>query len=270
MNKCRVIVTTSGKGGVGKTTTSASIALGLAKEGKKVCAIDFDIGLRNLDLVCGLENRVVYDLITVIRNECTVNQALIRHKLSNNFYIIAASQTRDKDALDIEGVGRVIDELKNMGFEYIICDSPAGIEKGAMTALYYAHEAIIVTNPEISSVRDSDRIIGLLNSKSRASEKGDEEVKRHLLITRYDEKQSKKGSHMSKDDICEILGFEKPIGIIPNDENVIKQSNSGIPVIDGDTAAARAYKDVVQHILGNDVGLKIHKNRSFFKKLFGG
>lgn len=270
MNECRIIVTTSGKGGVGKTTTSASIAFGLAKAGKKTCAIDFDIGLRNLDLVCGLERRVVYDLITAIRGECSVKQALIRHKSNENFYIIAASQTKDKNALDIEGVGRVIEELKGMGFDYIICDSPAGIEKGAMTALYYAHEALIVTNPEISSVRDSDRIIGLLNSKTRASENGDQEIKRHLLITRYNEKQSNKGSHLSKSQICEVLGFDNPIGIIPEDGNVIELSNSGAPVIDSNTAAAKAYKDVVQRLLGNDVELKIYQNSSFLKKLFGG
>ena len=270
MKECRVIVITSGKGGVGKTTTSASIAFGLAKAGKKTCAIDFDIGLRNLDLVCGLERRVVYDLISIIQGECSVKQALIRHKTNENFHIIAASQTKDKNALDIDGVGRMIEELKEMGFEYIICDSPAGIEKGAMTALYYAHEAIIVTNPEISSVRDSDRIIGLLNSKTRASENGEDEIKRHLLITRYNEKQSNRGSNMSKEDICEILGFKKPIGIITEDKNVIELSNNGSPVIDSNTAAAKAYKDVIQRLLGNDVGLKIYQNSGFFKKLFGG
>src|SRR4051812_27069485 len=168
----KVIVITSGKGGVGKTTTSANIAAGLALKGKKTVAIDFDVGLRNLDLVMGVERRVVYDLVNVVKSEAKLQQALIKDKRVENLYVLPASQTRDKDALDFEGVGQVIEQLKGLGFEYIICDSPAGIEKGAQMAMYYADEAIVVTNPEVSSVRDSDRVIGLLNSKTSRAEVG--------------------------------------------------------------------------------------------------
>ena len=180
----KVIVVTSGKGGVGKTTTSASIAAGMAMQGFKTVAIDFDVGLRNLDLIMGCERRVVYDLVNVVKGEATLRQALIHDKRLENLFVLPASQTRDKDALDLEGVGRVIDELKELGFDYILCDSPAGIEKGAQMAMYYADEAIVVTNPEVSSVRDSDRILGLLDAKTRKAELG-VPMKSHLLVTRY-------------------------------------------------------------------------------------
>src|SRR5215475_9143416 len=189
----KVIVITSGKGGVGKTTTSANVAAGLALKGKKAVAIDFDVGLRNLDLVMGCERRVVYDFVNVIKNEAKLAQALIKDKRLENLYVLPASQTRDKEALDPEGVGRVIEELKTMDFEYIICDSPAGIEKGAQMAMYFADEAIVVTNPEVSSVRDSDRVLGLLSAKTSRAEKGGEPIKTHLLLTRYAPAQVAKG-----------------------------------------------------------------------------
>ena len=179
-----VIVVTSGKGGVGKTTTSAAIAAGLAMRGKKTVVIDFDVGLRNLDLIMGCERRVVFDFINVINGDAQLNQALIRDKRVDTLYIFPTSQTRDKDALKRDGVEKVMDELKRT-FDYVVCDSPAGIEHGALTALYFADSAIIVTNPEVSSVRDSDRIIGLLAAKSRRAERGEEPVKEHLLLTRY-------------------------------------------------------------------------------------
>ena len=189
----KIIVVTSGKGGVGKTTTSASIASGLALRGHKTCVIDFDVGLRNLDLIMGCERRVVYDLINVIQKEATLNQALIKDKHCDNLYILPASQTRDKEALSKAGVERILAELiQSLRFEYIICDSPAGIETGALMALYFADEAIITTNPEVSSVRDSDRILGILQSKSRKAERG-QAVKEHLLITRYSPERVAKG-----------------------------------------------------------------------------
>jgi septum site-determining protein MinD len=180
----KVVVVTSGKGGVGKTTTTANIATGLALKGFKTVAIDFDVGLRNLDLVLGCERRVVYDFVNVLKGEAKLHTALIKDKRIENLYVLAASQTRDKDALDQEGVGRVIKELKEMGFDYIICDSPAGIEKGAQMAMYFADEAIVVCNPEVSSVRDADRVIGLLAAKTNRAE-SNTPPKTHLLLTRY-------------------------------------------------------------------------------------
>lgn len=183
----RIIVVTSGKGGVGKTTSSAAIASGLALRGKKTAVIDFDIGLRNLDLIMGCERRVVYDFVNVINGEANLNQALIKDKRTDNLFVLPASQTRDKDALSKEGVERVLKDLGEMGFDFVICDSPAGIETGALMALYFADEAIVTTNPEVSSVRDSDRILGILDSKSRRAEQGQEPVKQHLLLTRYNQ-----------------------------------------------------------------------------------
>lgn len=202
----KVIVVTSGKGGVGKTTSSAAISTGIAMQGHKTAVIDFDVGLRNLDLIMGVERRVVYDLINVINGEANLNQALIRDKRVDNLYILPASQTRDKDALHIDGVRKVIEDLKAMDFEYIICDSPAGIESGAQLAMYFADEAIIVTNPEVSSVRDSDRILGLLASKTKAAEDG-QRIREHLLLTRYSPTRVEKGEMLSVDDVLEILSM---------------------------------------------------------------
>src|SRR5215468_945991 len=266
----KVVVITSGKGGVGKTTTSANVATGLALQGHKTVAIDFDVGLRNLDLVMGCERRVVYDFVNVIRNEAKLHQALIRDKRVETLYVLPASQTRDKDALEPDGVGRVIDELKQMGFDYIICDSPAGIEKGAQMAMYFADEAIVVTNPEVSSVRDSDRVIGLLNSKTSRAETG-EGIKIHLLLTRYSPAQVTKGEMLSVEDVLELLGIPF-LGVIPESKAVLLASNKGTPVIlDEMTEVAQAYLDVVYRFLGEDRPHRFLKEekKGFFKRLFG-
>jgi len=226
----KIVVVTSGKGGVGKTTTSASFATGLAMRGHKTCVIDFDVGLRNLDLIMGVERRVVYDLINVINDEIKLTQALIKDKQLDKLYILAASQTRDKDALKQEGVERVLNELKEMEFDYIVCDSPAGIETGALMAMHYADEALVVTNPEVSSVRDSDRILGMLSSKTKRAIEGAEPVKEHLLITRYNPNRVEGGQMLSLDDIHEILRTPL-IGVIPESESVLQASNQGTPAI---------------------------------------
>ncbi|MFW9609804.1 MAG: septum site-determining protein MinD [Aquaspirillum sp.] len=267
----RIIVITSGKGGVGKTTTSASFAAGLALRGHKTVVIDFDVGLRNLDLIMGCERRVVYDIINVINNESSLNQSLIKDKHCDNLYILPASQTRDKDALTLEGVERVINELAK-DFEYIVCDSPAGIEKGALTALYFADEAIVVTNPEVASVRDSDRILGLLASKSRRAIENLEPIREHLLVTRYAPERVEKGEMLSVNDVKEILRIPF-IGVIPESQAVLQASNSGTPVIHVNGAdASDAYKDVVARFLGEDRPhrfLDVQKV-GLLKRLFGG
>jgi septum site-determining protein MinD len=267
-----IIVVTSGKGGVGKTTTSASLACGLARRGKKVAVIDFDIGLRNLDLIMGCERRVVYDFVNVIHGDCTLKQALIKDKRIDTLYILAASQTRDKDALNIEGVRRVFDELIADGFDYILCDSPAGIEKGAHLAMYYADRAIVVVNPEVSSVRDSDRILGLLSSKTHRAEKGDSKVKEHLLLTRYSPRRVGTGEMMSVDDVKEILGIDV-IGVIPESPDVLSASNAGTPVIlNAESDVADAYEDAVKRLLGEDLPLRFlqEPKRGLLARMFGG
>ena len=266
----RIVVVTSGKGGVGKTTTSAAIATGLAQQGKKTVVIDFDVGLRNLDLVMGCERRVVYDLINVIKEESTLNQALIKDKNLENLRILPASQTRDKDALTQDGLKKVFDQLKDQ-CDFIVCDSPAGIEKGALSALYFADEAIITTNPEVSSVRDSDRILGILHSKSRRAELGKDPVKEHLLVTRYDPDRVVKGEMLDVNDIIEILAIPL-LGIIPESKAVLKASNQGVPVIHmQDSDAGQAYKDTVARFLGEDLPHRFTKpqKKSFFRRVFG-
>lgn len=268
----KVIVVTSGKGGVGKTTTSASLSTGLALKGHKTVVIDFDVGLRNLDLIMGVERRVVYDFVNVINGESTLTQALIKDKNVNNLYILPTSQTRDKDALTTEGVERIINELKGMGFEYIICDSPAGIERGALMALYFADEAVITTNPEVSSVRDSDRILGILASKSRRAEKGLEPVKEHLVITRYNPERVQSGEMLSVEDVIEILSIAL-LGVIPESQGVLTASNNGHPVIlNSDDKAGQAYSDLVERLLGHEVPHRFLdvKRKGLFGKLFGG
>ena len=267
----KVVVITSGKGGVGKTTTSANVATGIAQQGIKTVAIDFDVGLRNLDLVMGCERRVVYDFVNVIRNEAKLHQALIKDKRVDNLFVLPASQTRDKDALDPEGVGKVIDELKNMGFEYIICDSPAGIEKGAQMAMYFADEAIVVTNPEVSSVRDSDRVLGLLNAKTSRAELGGSPIRSHLLLTRYAPAMVKKGEMLSVADVLELLGIPL-LGVIPESKAVLQSSNKGTPaILDETTDVAQAYLDVVSRFLGQDREHRFiqEEKRSFLGRLFG-
>src|SRR5262245_27560078 len=210
----RVTVITSGKGGVGKTTTAAALATGLSLHGHKTVVIDFDVGLRNLDLVMGCERRVVYDLVNVVKGEASVRQALIKDKRIEELYVLPASQTRDKDALELDGIGAALDELSAMGFEHIICDSPAGIEKGAQCAMFFADEAVVVTNPEVSSVRDSDRIIGMLDAKTQRAMRNESPVKCHLLITRYSPKRAAAGEMLKVEDVLELLGIEL-IGVIP-------------------------------------------------------
>jgi len=270
-NASKVVVVTSGKGGVGKTTTSANISTGIALQGKKTVAIDFDVGLRNLDLVMGCERRVVYDFVNVIRNEAKLQQALIRDKRVENLYVLPASQTRDKDALDPEGVGRIIEELKQMGFEYIICDSPAGIEKGAQMAMYFADEAIVVTNPEVSSVRDSDRVLGLLAAKTSRAEMGGPGIRTHLLLTRYSPMMVKRGEMLSVGDVLELLGIPL-LGVIPESKAVLQSSNKGAPaILDETTDVAQAYLDVVYRYLGQERQHRFieEEKRSFFGRLFG-
>jgi len=267
----RIIVVTSGKGGVGKTTSSASFASGLALRGHKTAVIDFDVGLRNLDLIMGCERRVVYDLINVINKEATLNQALIKDKHCENLFVLPASQTRDKDALTEEGVERVLNDLRAMDFEFIVCDSPAGIEHGAVMALTFADEAIIVTNPEVSSVRDSDRILGIIQAKSRRAQQGLEPVKEHLLVTRYVPKRVEAGEMLSYTDVQEILRIPL-IGIIPESESVLHASNQGNPVIHlADSDVAQAYKDVIARFLGENVPLRFttYEKPGLLQRIFG-
>jgi septum site-determining protein MinD len=267
----RIIVVTSGKGGVGKTTTSASFSSGLALRGHKTAVIDFDVGLRNLDLIMGCERRVVYDLVNVIHGEANLHQALIKDKQCENLYVLAASQTRDKEALTQEGVEKVLKDLAEMGFAYIVCDSPAGIETGALMAMHYADEALVVTNPEVSSVRDSDRILGILASKTRRAIEGDEPVKEHLLITRYNPTRVVGGQMLSLEDVQEILRIPL-IGVIPESETVLDASNQGVPAIHlKGSDVSEAYRDVISRFLGEQVPMRFTQAEKpgFFKRLFG-
>ena len=268
----KIIVVTSGKGGVGKTTTSASFSAGLALRGHKTAVIDFDVGLRNLDLIMGCERRVVYDLINVIHGEANLNQALIKDKQCDNLYVLAASQTRDKDALTQDGVEKVLKDLAAMGFEYIVCDSPAGIETGAMMAMHFADEALVVTNPEVSSVRDSDRILGMLSSKTKRAIDGQPPIKEHLLITRYNPSRVEGGQMLSLTDIQEILRIPL-LGVIPESETVLDASNQGVPAIHLlATDVSEAYKDTISRFLGETVPMRFveAEKPGFFKRLFGG
>lgn len=266
----KVIVVTSGKGGVGKTTTAASFASGLAGHGHKTVVIDFDVGLRNLDLIMGCERRVVYDFVNVLKEEANLKQALIRDKHRDNLFVLPASQTRDKAALSKEGVGRVLDELRE-NYEYIVCDSPAGIEQGAVMALYFADDAIIVTNPEVSSVRDSDRMLGILQAKSQRAEEGLEPVREHLLITRYAPNRVAAGEMLSIDDVQELLAIDL-LGVIPESESVLQASNTGIPIIHMEKSiGGQAYQDMVARFLGEERPLRFLEveKKGLFKRLFG-
>jgi len=268
----KIVVVTSGKGGVGKTTTSASFAAGLALQGQKTAVIDFDVGLRNLDLIMGCERRVVYDLINVIHGEANLHQALIKDKQCENLFVLAASQTRDKDALTQDGVERVLNDLAGMGFDHIVCDSPAGIETGALMAMHFADEALVVTNPEVSSVRDSDRILGILSSKTKRAIEGKEPVKEHLLITRYNPTRVVGGQMLSLDDVQEILRIPL-IGVIPESETVLDASNQGVPAIHlKGTDVSEAYKDVIARFMGELRPMRFvdAARPGFFKRMFGG
>ncbi len=265
----KVLVVTSGKGGVGKTTSSAALGAALAHGGEKVVVIDFDVGLRNLDLVMGAERRVVFDLINVVQGDAKLNQALIRDKRLENLSLLPASQTRDKDALTEEGVARVLDELRQK-FDWIICDSPAGIERGAQLAMRFADRAVIVTNPEVSSVRDSDRIIGLLDSKTLKAETG-ETIDKHILITRYDGARAARGEMLKIEDVLDILSTPL-LGIIPESPEVLRASNVGAPVTlnDPSNPAARAYLDAARRLRGESVPMVTPVDRKgFFDRLLG-
>src|SRR6186997_2920819 len=265
----KVVVVTSGKGGVGKTTTTAAIGAALAQMGQKVVIVDFDVGLRNLDLVMGAERRVVYDLVNVIQGIAKLQQALIRDKRVDTLALLPASQTRDKDALTEDGVRRVIAQLRQM-FDWVICDSPAGIERGATLAMRFADIAVIVTNPEVSSVRDSDRIIGLLDAKTLKAERG-ERIDKHLLITRYDQSRATRGEMLGIDDVLEILSIPL-LGIIPESEEVLRSSNLGTPVTIGspNSIPAKAYFDAARRLKGETLVVTVPAERkSFMGRLFG-
>jgi septum site-determining protein MinD len=264
----QVLVVTSGKGGVGKTTSTAALGAALAQDGAKVVVIDFDVGLRNLDLVMGAERRVVFDVINVINGVAKLSQALIRDKRLENLHLLAASQTRDKEALTEDGVAKVIDELRTK-FDWIICDSPAGIERGATLAMRYADAAVVVTNPEVSSVRDSDRIIGLLDAKTVKAERG-ERVDKHLLITRYNPTAAAKGEMLAIDDVLEILSCPL-LGIVPESKEVLRASNIGSPLTLNNplSAPARAYFDAARRLKGEPLPMVVHgETKSIFTKLF--
>jgi septum site-determining protein MinD len=265
----KVLVVTSGKGGVGKTTSTAALGAALAQNGENVVVVDFDVGLRNLDLVMGAERRVVYDLINVVNGDAKLNQALIRDKRVETLHLLPASQTRDKDALTPEGVARVMTELKER-FDWVICDSPAGIERGATLAMRFADVAVVVTNPEVSSVRDSDRIIGLLDSKTERAEAGGR-IEKHLLLTRYDPARAERGEMLKVDDVLEILSIPL-VGIIPESEEVLRASNVGspVPLSNPQSAAAKAYVDAARRLRGEAVEMVIPADRrGLFGKLFG-
>jgi septum site-determining protein MinD len=265
----KVVVVTSGKGGVGKTTSTASIGAALAKTGKRVCVVDFDVGLRNLDLVMGAERRVVYDLINVAQGDAKLTQALIRDKRIDTLSLLAASQTRDKDALTEEGVARVVDELRGL-FDFVLCDSPAGIERGALLAMRFADEAVVVTNPEVSSVRDSDRIIGLLDSKTLRAEQG-QRMEKQLLLTRFDASRASRGEMLSVADVLEILSIPL-LGIIPESEDILRASNLGAPItINGSTSqAGRAYEDAARRLTGESVPMLVPgEKKSFLNRILG-
>jgi len=262
------MVVTSGKGGVGKTTTSAALGAALAQAGQSVALVDFDVGLRNLDLVLGAERRVVFDLVNVIHGDAKLAQAMIRDKRLENLSLLAASQTRDKEALTQDGVGRVIDELRGR-FDWIVCDSPAGIEKGATLAMRFADVAVVVANPEVSSVRDSDRIIGLLDSKTCRAESG-EAMEKHLLITRFDPLRAARGEMMSVEDVLEILAIPL-LGIVVESQDVLMASNVGCPITLHNPAspAARAYAEAARRLLGETVPITTPTApRGFISRLF--
>jgi septum site-determining protein MinD len=265
----KVLVVTSGKGGVGKTTSTAALGAALAQLNHKVAVVDFDVGLRNLDLIMGAERRVVYDLINVTQGDAKLAQALVRDKRLPNLFLLPASQTRDKDALTEEGVGRVIEEMRKW-FDWVICDSPAGIERGATLAMRFADLAIVVANPEVSSVRDSDRIIGLLDAKTERAEKG-ERMEKHLLLTRYDGARATRGEMLTVSDVLEILSIPL-LGIVPESEEVLRASNLGAPVVlhNAESAPARAYADAAKRLCGTKVPMSIPSARKgFFDKLLG-
>lgn len=264
----KVLVVTSGKGGVGKTTTTAALGAALAQSGQNVAVVDFDVGLRNLDLVMGAERRVVFDLINVVQGDAKLAQALIRDKRIDTLSLLPASQTRDKDALTIEGVDKVIGELREK-FDWVLCDSPAGIERGALLAMRNADMAVVVTNSEVSSVRDSDRMIGMLDSKTLKAEKG-ERIEKFLLVTRYDAGRAARNEMLKTEDVLEILSIPL-LGIIPESEEVLRASNLGAPVTlnNPNSAASRAYFEAARRLKGEKVEMVPPLRVSLIGRLFG-
>jgi septum site-determining protein MinD len=261
----KVITITSGKGGVGKTTTTANLGVALARMGRKVVVIDADIGLRNLDVVMGLENRIVYDLVDVIEGRCKLRQAMIKHKQFPDLYLIPAAQTRDKNAVSPTDMIQIANELRPQ-FDYVLIDSPAGIERGFRNAVAPADDVLIVTNPEVSAVRDADRIIGLLE----AEEKGPG----RLIINRLRPEMVKKGDMLSPTDVTDILAI-KIIGIVPEDQTVVVASNSGIPVsLNESSRAGVAFRNIARRLEGEEVPfMKLEEPDGFFRRLtrlFGG
>jgi septum site-determining protein MinD len=266
MSKAKVLVITSGKGGVGKTTSTAALGAALAQAGQNVVVVDFDVGLRNLDLVLGVERRIVYDLTDVVQDITKLPQSLISDRRIRTLSLLPASQTRDKDALSEEGVGRVISKLRET-FDWVICDSPAGIERGALCAMRFADAAVIVTNPQVSSIRDSNQIIGMLNSKTQKSENGGR-IEQHLLITRYDAVKATRDEMLRIEDVLEFLPISL-LGVIPESQEVMRASNVGSPVTLSNkrSAPARAYIAAAKKLNSEAVG--IQGKRSLLDKLFG-
>lgn len=254
---CEVIVITSGKGGVGKTTTSANIGTGLAKLQKKVVLVDTDIGLRNLDVVMGLENRIVYNLVDVIEGTCRYRQALIKDKNTPNLYLLPSAQTKDKSAVTPEQMKKLVEELKEE-FDYVILDCPAGIEQGFQNAIAAADRALVVTTPEVSSIRDADRIIGLLQTNNIR--------KIDLIVNRIRMDMVKRGEMMSIDDVVEILAVDL-IGAIPDDENIVISTNQGQPLVGDDSLAGRAYMNICRRVMGDNVEFLDLNDSGFLKKL---
>jgi septum site-determining protein MinD len=265
----KVLVVTSGKGGVGKTTTTAALGAALAQSGQNVAVVDFDVGLRNLDLVMGAERRVVFDLINVVQGDAKLAQALIRDKRIDTLSLLPASQTRDKDALTVEGVDKVIAELREK-FDWVLCDSPAGIERGALLAMRNADMAVVVSNAEVSSVRDSDRMIGMLDSKTLKAERG-ERIEKFLLVTRYDAGRAARNEMLKTEDVLEILSIPL-LGIIPESEEVLRASNIGAPVTlnNPNSAASRAYFEAARRLRGEKLDVVVPLQRpGIISRLFG-
>ncbi|WP_104721633.1 septum site-determining protein MinD [Helicobacter mesocricetorum] len=261
-----VITITSGKGGVGKSTTTANLAVGLALLGKKVVAVDFDIGLRNLDMILGLENRIVYDIVNVMEGECNLSQALINDKKTKNLYFLPASQSKDKNILEKEKVVCLIEKLKNE-FDYILLDSPAGIEGGFEHAMFLADEALVISTPEVSSVRDADRVIGIIDAKSKKAASG-EEVKKSVIINRLKPEMVEKGEMLSIADVLNILALPL-IGVVPEDDKIISSTNLGEPIIYSNNLTAQAYKNIARRILGEEVPyLELKPKKGFLGRLF--